>query len=390
MFERLKGYREKLPRSFRSILKPLGTARWLVRDLKKDHWIIRGEGRAGQEELVVGYAGKEEYKKYFVTLAFGETAVEEHLGKAWAWNRTLKARMRERACSLMVTDVPKAYRRLFMGKNRFYIPAWIDGGIDSSSPLTRSAKSDIQKLKKNRMHFEITSDPAKFDLFYHTMHVPYIANAYGDLALIYSYAALRSKFGARGLYNAIFLLKNEADEDLAGVLVGTEKDRLFLHFLGVKDGNLELIKEGVIGILFSYPVLYAKENGYAWVNFGMSRPFVNDGALNFKRKRGLKIADTFPKGYVVEAVSKSRGVKSFLVHNPFIYGDKKGLACALFLDDGQTLSAEDFTRIYNDHHFEGLSRFVVYPFGETNRALREAVPAELADVFSIESADALF
>ena len=343
-----------------------------------------------KEKLTLAYAGKDVYKRYFVGLAFGDSAVEEYIGMTWVWRNARILRKKGSDCCLMVSDVLRDYRKLFIHKKCFYIPAWVGGGTDSSSNLTRSAKSDIQKLKKNKMHCEVTDEPAAFDRFYHDMHVPYIKNVYGDQAIIFSYEDMRNKFGRRRLYNALFFLKNERNETLASVLVGYKKNALHLYFLGVKEGDYDLVKEGVVGILFSYPVLYAKEKGYAWVDFGWSRPFLKDGALNFKKKRGMHIVDIFEKGYVLRPISKSAGLMNFLANNPFLYGDRKSLRCALFMDRGQSLSAEDFSRIYSDHYMDGISQFTIYFFGGVPAGTRGAVPPDLWDKFSFESADGLF
>ena len=51
-------------------------------------------------------------------------------------------------------------------------------------------KSDLKRLRENRLEFEITREPARFEKFYCEMHVPYIKEIRGAAAYIEPYNRL--------------------------------------------------------------------------------------------------------------------------------------------------------------------------------------------------------
>jgi len=48
-------------------------------------------------------------------------------------------------------------------------------------------------------------------------------------------------------------------------------------------------KDDTVASLYYYGILRAKERGAAFVDFGLSRPFINDGVVKYKRKWAGKI-----------------------------------------------------------------------------------------------------
>ena len=88
------------------------------------------------------------------------------------------------------------------------------------------------------------------------------------------------------------------------------------------------VKRGVIAASYYYLIQYSKKSSAKLIDLGSCRPFVNDGLFNYKRKWGTKIGKSeneFSEIYSFKQCSNNKGIKSFLINNPFIYLEKNRL-----------------------------------------------------------------
>ena len=377
----------------RWILSPLRRICTLFNILKPNVWIITGDEVSSRQELVIIYAGREKDKNFLVSLAFEGTFEENYIGKAWLWKIPEIAKDNDRDCSLIVAEIPRFYRMLCGKTKCLYVPSWISGEIDISvdnpslfKHRNTSLKSDISKIRRNKLRFEVTKDLSQLHNFYCNMYRPYIAKAHGSRAIEMTYEHVKSKFTGHGSLSDLLLIKKE-DEYIAGILLRRRKNKAKLWFLGVKDGSLNYVEDGVIGALFYFSVQYLAEKGVTRIDFGASRPFLKNGVLRYKKKWNQKISNKKELGFLIKMISKTEAVKGFFLNNPFIYEDKTGLNGAIFVASDQSLSKSDFARIYKDHYLRGLSKLVIYRFGEADDGI---VPPELSDKITVCSAESIF
>jgi len=95
-------------------------------------------------------------------------------------------------------------------------------------------------------------------------------------------------------------------------------------------------------------------------------------------------------GLIIKPLSRADGVKGFFINNPFIYEDKTGLNGAIFVPGNRSLSKEDFAKIYKDYYIKGLSKLVVYRFGEVDSKTPVAVPEEFSDRITMCTVESMF
>jgi len=379
-----------LPLFIRLLLWPVKKIYWLFNMLRVEFWILRGNEIVSKQKLDILYAGAEKNRHFLTMLAFDSSFTEEYIGKTWLWNIPKIIKEKVHNDSVVIAEVPKTFRKLFNKRNYLYIPSWVNGEVDAFSPIKNdSLQTDLRRIKKNKLSFEVTNELNQFHNFYYNMHLPYIAEAFGNRAFISSYDFMKSEFGKHGLYNDLLLIKKE-EEYIAGILMGYSKKGIYLHPLGIKDGNFDYVKDGAIGALFYFPRVYSKENGYRKVNFGSSRAFLNDGVFQFKKKRGMKIIGTSSMVFVLKPLSTSAGVKGFFLNNPFLYMDEMGFNGAVFIDNDRPLSKGDFEKIYKDYYLPGMSKLFIYRFGRVDNKAQEIVPPEFSEKIGICSTDCLF
>jgi hypothetical protein len=291
---------------------------------------------------------------------------------------------------IIIIEVPEFLRILFTKMSYIYIPSWVDGEVDAFSPKkSGSVQTDLRRIKKHELSYEVTDELNQFDNFYNHMHLPYIAEAFGRKAVILSHDYMKNEFGKHGLYNDLLLIKKE-EEYIAGMLLGYNKWGIYLHPLGVKDGNFDYVKDGAIGALFYFPLQISKKMGYRKVNFGLTRAFLKDGVFQFKKKRGVKIVGSSKMGFILKPLSMSAAIRGFLSNNPFVHIDERGFNGAVFIENDRPLSEEDFMRIYKEYYSPGMVKLFIYRIGKVDKKTEDVVPADIADSIKLDSARNLF
>jgi hypothetical protein len=378
-----------LPWFLHFIRWPVDFAVWLAEILRIDQWLLQGKELSSEKELTILFSGSEENKNFIAQTAFGDHYYEKYNGKTSIWRRVQFANAKIGDWGLIITEVSKIFSLIWPEKKCFYLPSWVDGYVNVDSMVrSDSMNTDLRRIRKNSLSFEVTNDPEQFRNFYYNMHRPYVQKAFGKTAVIFSYEHMAGEFGKNGQYNDLLLVK-KGEDYIGGMLLGYSKDEIYLHPLGIKDGNFDYVKDGAIGALFYFPIIYAKEQGYKRVNFGLSRPFLRNGVFEFKRRRGMHLAGTSGKGFILR-MRNTDGTKGFLLNNPFIRMDKRRFKETYFID-GLALSdsPNNIDKIYKDSYTEGISELSLYLFGKKEN-MPAAIPDALADKVKIHPAQNLF
>jgi hypothetical protein len=381
----------KIPVRLRFVFYPIKLIYKHIISLRLDLWIIKGEEIKSKQDLVITYAGSKENKNFFIKLAFGTDYNETYVGKAWCWKIFSSLKEKSYSPSLMVAEVPKKFRILFGRKKKVCIPCLIIGETDISSDISllcnnSSIKSDLRRIKNKKLYFEVTNSISQFDNFYHNMYIPYITRIHGNSSIIMEYDRVKKEFKNCEL----LLIKQNEREYIGGILLSYAKDSARLWSLGIKDGNLEYIKDGAVGALYYFSIDYLKKRRLQKISLGWTRSFLNDGILRYKKKWGFRIAQTYKSLFIIEPLLKTDAVKGFFLNNPFIYISKEKFCGAIFEEDNQYLSGEQIKSIYKNYYLTGMSKLFIYCFRKDNINRSDIVPPELSEKITICPAESLF
>lgn len=395
MVRRGKAVYWKLPAPLRWLLSPVKAIYKLLGMIRPEVWIMTGSEVSSGRELGILFAGLEINKNYIRTLAFDDSCLEHHVGRKWLWAVRKVHQKQGHDCSLLVIEAPHCSGILSAKLNYLYIPAWVTGELDISAERSaifrsrnKSLQSDLRRIRKNNLHFEVTASPSQLHNFYYTMYVPYTTGAHGDRSKIMTYGYVKAEFEKRGLFTDLLLVK-ENEECIAGVLLRCGKDKAKLSTLGVKDGNQDYVGHGAIGAVFYFAIQYLVDKGFTKIDLGGSRAFLKDGVLRYKRKWRQRISSKKGAAFLVKVLSQTQGLKGFLLNNPFIYKDTTGLKGAAFLEGDKSLLERDFSDIYKRLYVEGLSKLVIYRFGHAAGGTADPVPPEFSDRMEVSSAESL-
>ena len=387
---------DKTPACYRWILSPFKSIYVLSNVFRPKVWVVTGNEISSRQKLVMIFAGHEVNKNHLVKLAFGSSIKDLYIGRKWLWEIHEIAKEKEHDCSLLVAEVPDFFR-VFSGKMKFFfVPIWVSGKIDATfeehaifNNRNNTLMSDLRRIRRNTLRYEVAHELSQLRNFYYNMYLPYTTKVHGDRSVIPSFNYVKSEFTRRGSSNTLLLVKKK-EEYIAGVLIICRKNKTKLWIGGLKDGNLDYVKEGAIGALFYFSFKYLKQKGFTTIDLGGSRPFLKDGVLRYKRKWNQKISDKKEMGFLIKMLSETDGAKGFLVNNPLIYTDKTGLNGAIFLDGNMSLSKTVFDKIYKEYYVNGLSRLVIYRFGKYDNTTLGIVPQEYSEKIIMCSAETIF
>ncbi len=342
--------------------------------LRLEAWRLDGEEASSGESLSVLCAAGNQTRNYLRDLLFREGVRETTLGRQWLWNLASARRAHRRGCSVIVIEAKPFVRELLDEEEWFFIPLWIVGTLALPIPeeisKRKSIRSDIAAVSKAGLQYRVSKEQACFDDFYHNMYVPYVTKAHGSSVYVTPHDEMWSRL-ARGE----LILLNDGNDDVAGLTILYEAPRPRLWTLGVRDGNPLESQRAALAALYPVCFQYLVANEHDSVNLGLSRAFLEDGVLRFKRKWGQKIVDTAKARIALKVVADTPASAALLRTNPFIFERAGRMSAAVFLPEQRELTADDVKRLRKQYLHDGLSKlFLFAPEGTEQRRGCELPP----------------
>jgi len=214
----------------------------------------------------------------------------------WAWSLPACLRQHEK---VMIAINPRLVWLLSGGILTF---PWIRQSLDLTTRAEEVLGTKwILREKKKAGKFEplFSTDQKDLDLFYDGMYVAYIKKRFAGAVFIKKVFFEKSL----GTSSELCMLKKD-DLLVAGALFEFTGDRYVLLTLGVTDEAL--VKEGATSALYYYGICRARERGARYFDFGLSRPFIFDGVLNYKRRWGGELEKDRQANHVMYLKNISR------------------------------------------------------------------------------------
>ena len=287
-------------------------------------WCLTGAERHTGVSLTVVFAGGATTMRYVEYVVFGQAEAVKSLGQAWIWR---VSRLALRACQpdLQFIETSSRWYRWLAHDVDFFLPAWIEGTITQRrmrERMQRSLRKNLRRIDKQGYRYEITREPAELKDYYERMYRPYMRNTHGNRAVIVPYEHM-----IRHADIGELILVKQGEEAVAGAMILFERRQVRTWSLGVRDGDHEHVRRGATAALYYFNMLYLQELGIEACNFGGSRAFLADGALQFKRLWGFELTQSRRHGFWLQH-AHSAGALAFLLNNPFIHVHN-GMLCGI-------------------------------------------------------------
>ena len=363
---------QRLPAPLRRLGNPALHCYRFFRGLRVELWSVQGDERHSGLPLSVLCALPSKQKSYVVRLMFGESFRERCLGRVWIWKIPRAAENAGLDYSMTLVKADSGRFRSWTAKGWFVIPFWVEGTVELPLSLevrkSETVLSDLRRIKKNGLDFEVTRDPHWLEIFYNEMYVPFMNRKYGDRVQIDSSEELKIRFQD----GELLLIKSGA-EHIAGVLLTNEGSYPMLWVSGIRDRGRDYRKEGLAAAIYHLSFAHLQEKGFTKAGLGWSRPFLNDGVLRFKHKLSQQITGSSLNGMALKISSYTAATRSFLQNNPFMFEGTDGLCGAIFLEAEAPLDEAMTHQLNKEYGHRGLVRLCTYRLpqaGSSERKLR--------------------
>jgi len=379
----IKNLHQNTPEPIKRLYAPLFKWRYSKQYINRFHTylpltLFHGPAKEDGTELTFAYVGQDqEMAAHWVNKIFSQHSIET-LGRHWVWTVPELLSKHPSAPSLCLierTFLTELFPSLNPGIN---IPYWVQSTIDISTPFEEIPKrkkrgfNDIlRRIRKFNLSYYVTKDPKDIEVFYHSMHVPFINNRYDEEAVFLGKKKLRKIFNQSDL---IFIKKD--DEVIGGDVLQFTRRGAVLRLIGVKDGNPEYLRYGVMGALYYFAILEAQKKGDKTVNVGGTSPFLSDGLTRFKSYLNAKIIPHtyLPKKTVrVMFLKDCDIIKNFLVQNPLVYYPKRFRPHrAQFVTDEHIAEPKKFEQALSSNTIGGISSNDVFIFSKDKDVCKKA------------------
>jgi hypothetical protein len=286
---------------------------------------------------------------------------------------------------LVIARVPGPSSRWLFDDFYLHVPEAVESRLElpaESLHLAQAstrARRNLARVRNSQLSWEISTDPADFDLFYDDYYVPFLRGRYEDLAQEFTKKDLLKIFRHGCI---VWILKD--GQRLVGALFSPDGDTLRWRVMGAAGDGQEIAKLGGISAIYVFGTECAIRYGFKWLDLGYSKASTRDGVLSHKASWGgmvrapWRVDHDLLFGWKQLSVDVSR----FLHETPLIVRDGCGLSAITALSDHEETTEETLESVSSAATVPGIQRVLVAgPFASSARsgsgrfgAVYQAVP----------------
>ena len=295
----------------------LNSIREGLRSLAPRMWHAHGHEKQTDNPLSIIYAGPESQYHFMMGKIFSGEVERTALGRQLF--SSLNGLLSEHKCSFAVVAGPCQFIAPFRRRSDLCVPWWIDSRLDLEYTLapgkSSSLSDDLRKVRKYGFHAEHANRDDGFDFFFDDLYAPTVAASHGDAGLPSDREKRRQQLQS-GKAELIFVKRDE--DVVAGLLLDYREELPALREIGIRDGDRNLLKLGVITAANLFGFQHLKQKGFRYASLGLSRCFLNDGVLTYKRKWKPLFEKPTRDCFLFRLRNIDEATRAFFVHNPCI------------------------------------------------------------------------
>ena len=286
----------------------------------------------------------------------------ERLGEYPIWRLPTILQQLGETADLTIAHVDRLAARLFFRHGYLTIPDTVDCWLPVADALrtiakpNHSLKEDLRVVRRERLQPEVSHTTADCDMFWQTMHAPFVRMRHGEFAVVHSLTSLRRALRCGGI-----VWVQRCGERIAGCVVRQQGDTLRMVALGTANGEQKWVHCGAITALYRFCIQYAHEQGCTQINFGGTFPFLHDGLLRYKRKWGAQVAlaphDSHQ--HLLWWAQPSGPLLDFLAHTPVIFQNHGRLAGLTAWSTREPGTVAELLELQRSLAIPGLQQLVV-------------------------------
>jgi hypothetical protein len=190
------------------------------------------------------------------------------------------------------------------------------------------------------------------------MYLPTIGQRHEDRKILMPYKRMIDEISN---HNATLLLVKKDEKSIAGMVILTQESIPVLWSSGILEGELQYRKMGASAATYLFSSQYLAKKEYKNMNMGLTRSFLSDGVLQYKKKWNVQFSSIGIRGFIFKANNYTDCVKGFLTANPFAYVDNKKLNGAIFIDTDDSIS-EHISKCQSAYYLDTFKEFNIFQF----------------------------
>jgi hypothetical protein len=327
------------------------TLRRVIRFSAAKFFVLTGVEKGSNSLVSVLWSGTEQQLAYFQDRIFGCNSVT--LTRIGRRPMILADRLMKRFdCSFCVVIVEQQFVSHVQRHGDFLLPLWVncDVPLNDKKEYAKSAsvRDDIRHISDNKFTWKLSDRQEDFDFFFEKIYVPTITTSHGRAALTASYENRLRKFKT-GTMKLLQVMRD--DQFLAGVAIDFDGGVPTLRDSGVLNGSPGLKKTGAISATYLFAMDYLASKGYSNVSFGLSRSFLDDGVLNYKRKFRPIITTGSNDGVLMRIRRLDEPTRSMLRDSPCLTWQDHMLHRTYFRDPTEDHSEQQSRKIRSKWRF---------------------------------------
>jgi len=335
------------------------TLRRAIRLSAAKFFVVTGVEKSSDAPVSVLLSGTEQQLAFFQSRIFGSNAVaRSRIGRRPMF--FADRLMKRFDCSFCVVAVERQFESLVRRPGDFLLPLWVSCDVplndDREYAKSPSIRADIRNIRNNGFTWQLSDKQEDFDFFFEKIYVPTITDSHGGSALTASYENRQHKFET-GTMELLQVMRD--NQFLAGVAIDFDNSAPTLRDSGVLNGSLEIKKTSALSAAYLFAMDYLASKGHSNVNFGLSRSFLDDGVLNYKRKFRPVITTGSDDGILMRIRSLDEPTRSMLRGSPCLTWQNRILHRTYFRDPTEKYSEQRDRKNRGAWHF-GIDAESVY------------------------------
>ena len=324
--------------------------------------VARMEGATRNGRAAVLVAGSGHAADLLLRRLFPGGARSRDIAKVPVWRADSYIRKMASGADLTMICTDKLSDRLLFRSECLRVPDSIQVGLRTPEEIetlwrsNHSLQQDIRLVRSRGMEMSISREDADFEMFYRTMYLPFLTARHGDMARPRDKHWLHDQF-LRG--KIIWALREE--ERLAGVVVTVQDRVMHVLALATRHGDPGPMKGGAVSALYLYAIEHAREQGCSFIDFGISKGFLGDGILRYKRKWGMEIRPApYNQSFVrIGWAAWNDTVAKFLEDAAVVHQNRDVLRVVTASVQVRPGSQADAARIHRSVFMPGIDRVVI-------------------------------
>lgn len=251
-------------------------------------FLVRGLKKSSGRKLIALVFGDAEFSHYFANLVCSTDYKIDGIMRTTYLS--IKKIINRIEADIILVQADASLSK-FLSRQGFLILPQIRFSLNISTPLeklllgtSRLRRRSIRKVRELKYTYEITKKKQKLDLFYHRLYLPYIYKRHGKAAKPANFLDMVQKFRKGGL-----LLVKLNGKYVSGILFATSGDTVSACCLGIYEGEKQLLDECSGQAALYFLIKWSKLQGFKELNYGVCKPFMNDGLFVYKKSWGMNV-----------------------------------------------------------------------------------------------------